>query len=40
MGAPIGSLKQLGTIRLGKRTDGRTPKIKEFVPLAPKKYQE
>ena len=24
----------MGTIRLGKRTDGRSPKIKEFVPLA------
>lgn len=34
LGAPIGSLTQLGTIPLGKRTDGRTPKIKEFVPLA------
>ncbi len=32
---PIGSLTQLGTIRLGKRTDGRTPKIADFVPLAP-----
>jgi myo-inositol-1-phosphate synthase len=31
---PIGSLTQMGTIRLGKRTDGRSPKIKEFVPLA------
>jgi myo-inositol-1-phosphate synthase len=31
---PIGSLTQMGTIRLGKRTDGRTPLIKEFVPLA------
>jgi myo-inositol-1-phosphate synthase len=31
---PIGSLTQMGTIRLGKRTDGRTPKINEFVPLA------
>ncbi len=31
---PVGSLTQLGTIRLGKRTEGRTPKIKEFVPLA------
>src|SRR5467141_4551628 len=30
---PIGSLTQMGTIRLGKRTDGRSPKIKEFVPL-------
>ncbi|HEV2989300.1 MAG TPA: inositol-3-phosphate synthase [Candidatus Angelobacter sp.] len=31
---PIGSLTQMGTIRLGKRTDGRFPKIKDFVPLA------
>lgn len=31
---PVGSLTQLATIRLGKRTDGRTPKIKDFVPLA------
>src|SRR6202453_3962637 len=31
---PIGSLTQMGTIRLGRRTDGRSPKIKEFVPLA------
>jgi myo-inositol-1-phosphate synthase len=31
---PIGSLTQMGTIRLGKRTDKRTPAIKEFVPLA------
>ncbi len=31
---PIGSLTQLATIRLGKRTDGRTPLIKDFVPLA------
>jgi myo-inositol-1-phosphate synthase len=31
---PIGSVTQMGTIRLGKRTDGRSPKIKEFVPLA------
>ena len=31
---PIGSLTQMGTIRLGKRTDERTPLIKEFVPLA------
>ncbi len=35
MGEPIGSLTQLGTIRLGKRTDGRTPQIKDFVPLTP-----
>ena len=31
---PIGSLTQMGTIRLGKRTDKRTPQIKDFVPLA------
>src|SRR5882757_6699607 len=31
---PIGSLTQMGTIRLGKRTDNRTPLIKDFVPLA------
>ena len=31
---PIGSLTQMGTIRLGKRTDNRAPKISEFVPLA------
>lgn len=35
LGSPIGSLTQLGTIRLGKRTDNRAPKIKEFIPLAP-----
>jgi len=34
LGKPIGSLTQLGTIRLGKRTEGRTPEIKDFVPLA------
>ncbi|MGO9516660.1 MAG: inositol-3-phosphate synthase [Candidatus Korobacteraceae bacterium] len=34
LAAPIGSLTQMGTIRLGKRTDGRSPKIKDFVPLA------
>ncbi|MBI4512592.1 MAG: inositol-3-phosphate synthase [Gemmatimonadetes bacterium] len=33
-GKPIGSLTQMGTIRLGKRTEGRTPLIREFVPLA------
>jgi len=33
-GLPIGSLSQMGTIRLGKRTEKRSPKIKEFVPLA------
>ncbi|HEY2848061.1 MAG TPA: inositol-3-phosphate synthase, partial [Pyrinomonadaceae bacterium] len=31
---PIGSLTQMGTIRLGKRTDNRVPKIKDFVPIA------
>ena len=31
---PIGSVTQLSTIRLGKRTDNNTPKIKDFVPLA------
>jgi myo-inositol-1-phosphate synthase len=35
LGAPVGSLTQLGTIRLGKRTDNRSPKIQDFVPLAP-----
>src|SRR5215469_6929825 len=34
LGAPIGSLTQLGTIRLGPRTSGRAPKIAELVPLA------
>ncbi|MGZ4827766.1 MAG: inositol-3-phosphate synthase, partial [Terriglobales bacterium] len=31
---PIGSLTQMGTIRLGKRTEGRSPSLQEFVPLA------
>jgi len=31
---PIGSLTQMGAIRLGKRTENRCPKIKDFVPLA------
>ncbi len=31
---PIGSLTQMGTIRLGKRTDNRVPMIRDFVPLA------
>ncbi len=35
MSAPIGSLTQMSTIRLGKRTDNNFPKIKDFVPLAP-----
>jgi len=33
LGAPIGSLTQMGTIRLGKRTDGRSPLIKDFLEL-------
>ena len=33
-GLPIGSMTQMGTIRLGKRTENRTPLIKDFVPLA------
>jgi myo-inositol-1-phosphate synthase len=31
---PIGSLTQMGTVRLGKRTDNRSPAIGDFVPLA------
>ena len=31
---PVGALTQMGTIRLGKRTENRTPLIREFVPLA------
>jgi len=31
---PIGSLTQMGTVRLGKRTEGRSPAISEFVPIA------
>jgi myo-inositol-1-phosphate synthase len=34
MAKPIGSLTQMGTIRLGKRTDKRVPTIKEFIGLA------
>src|SRR3990170_6134511 len=30
---PVGSLTQLGTIRLGRRTEKRTPPINKFVPL-------
>jgi len=33
IGKPIGSLTQMGTIRLGKRTDKRVPMIKDFIPL-------
>jgi myo-inositol-1-phosphate synthase len=32
--SPVGSLTQMGTIRLGKRTEGRSPQINDFVPLA------
>jgi len=35
LGKPVGSVTQLSTIRLGKRTEGRSPRIKDFVPLAP-----
>jgi myo-inositol-1-phosphate synthase len=31
---PIGSMTQMGTIRLGKRTEARAPLVKDFVPLA------
>jgi myo-inositol-1-phosphate synthase len=31
---PIGSLTQMGTIRLGKRTEGRSPRISDVVPLS------
>src|SRR6185295_4516993 len=34
LASPIGSLTQMGTVRLGKRTEGRSPLIKDFVPLA------
>jgi myo-inositol-1-phosphate synthase len=34
LGDPVGSLTQMGTIRLGKRTENRSPMIKDFVPLA------
>jgi myo-inositol-1-phosphate synthase len=34
LGQPFGSLTQLATIRLGKRTEGRSPLIRDFVPLA------
>lgn len=35
LGSPIGSLTQMGRIRLGKRTENRNPFIKDLVPLAP-----
>ena len=34
LGHPVGSLTQLGSIRLGKRTDKKNPRIQDFVPLA------
>jgi myo-inositol-1-phosphate synthase len=34
LASPIGSLTQMGSIRLGKRTENRYPRIKDFVPLA------
>ena len=34
LGKPVGSLTQMGTIRLGKRTDKRIPLIKDFVSLS------
>jgi myo-inositol-1-phosphate synthase len=34
LASPIGSLTQMGTIRLGKRTEGRSPLIKDFISLA------
>src|SRR6478752_3611048 len=35
LSSPIGSLTQMGTVRLGKRTEGRSPKINEVVSLCP-----
>jgi myo-inositol-1-phosphate synthase len=34
LGLPVGSLTQMGTIRLGKRTENRSPKISDFASLA------
>src|SRR5262245_9326530 len=34
IGQPIGSLTQLGHIRIGKRTDGKSPAIKDYVSIA------
>ena len=34
LASPTGSLAQMGTIRLGKRNEGRTPLIRDFLPLA------
>jgi myo-inositol-1-phosphate synthase len=35
IGKPVGSISQMGKIRLGKRTENRNPAINDFVPLAP-----
>jgi len=35
LGRPIGSISQMGKIRLGKRTDNNNPNVKDFIPLAP-----
>src|ERR687896_1302811 len=35
---PIGSVSQMGTIRLGKRTEQRAPLIRDFIPLAALEY--
>jgi myo-inositol-1-phosphate synthase len=34
LAAPVGSLTEMGTIRLGKRTEGRSPRIRDFIELA------
>ena len=34
MGQPIGSITQMATVRVGKRTDGTSPMVKDLVPLA------
>ena len=31
---PVGALSQMGTLRLGKRTEGRSPRIADVLPLA------
>ncbi len=35
LGKPIGSISQMGKIRLGKRTENNNPNVKDFIPLAP-----
>src|SRR4051812_23463239 len=34
LATPVGSLTQMGTIRLGARTEGRSPRMKDYLPLA------